>query len=91
VVYADDKTWCETLRRSIEIGRLYRNVYLDVVRSGANGLRDDWFLSDLTALLEHLLPYQFTPESRQSFYKGIRRQLQISPVRDLPVHSRSSP
>lgn len=71
LVYSHDQkhTWCQTIFDNIEKAKAYRNVYVDVVRIGVMHVREEWFMPSLFSFLEHLLPFQFRPEGRGSFFK----------------------
>ena len=62
-------SWCETMSANIEKARTHRNLFVDVVRTGAMHVQDGWFMDSLHSLLERILPFQFRPNEVGSFFK----------------------
>lgn len=64
-----DAVWCETLAGNIEKARTHRNLFVDVVRTGAMHVQDGWFMDSLHSVLERLLPFAFRPNDVGSYFE----------------------
>ena len=64
-----EKTWCKTLFNSIERARQYRDMYVDVVKTGVAHIHEGWFMGSLLSFLERLLPFQCRPQELGAYFR----------------------
>jgi hypothetical protein len=65
---SQEKTWCDSIRENIERSTTYRDVFIDVIRSGAAHMQSTHFIPLLLTFLELLLSYCRRPEGTTGYY-----------------------
>jgi len=61
--------WCQTMFANIERGKVHRDVFYDVVKTGVMHIREDWFLPSVLQFLESLLAFQNRPHEMGSYVR----------------------
>lgn len=69
--------WCEKIRENIASAQIHRDLFVDIVRTGAMHLPSSEFMPSLLGLLERILPFSRRPEVSRVL-RSIRGQLQVS-------------
>ncbi|MEQ8789529.1 MAG: TIR domain-containing protein [Pirellulaceae bacterium] len=62
--------WCDSIRENIAAAHAHRDVFVDVIRTGAMHMASDEFVPLLLGLLERMLPFTNRPRSTGVFYKA---------------------
>lgn len=60
--------WCDKIKENIAAAHGHRDVFVDVVRTGAMHMQGSEFLTSLLGLLERILPFTERPQATGAFF-----------------------